>query len=48
VITNRFDEERPQSISIFDWNLKPSFTDAAFKFVPPQGATEVEIVPRKS
>jgi hypothetical protein len=48
VITNRADDERPQSISILDWNLKPSFTDAVFKFVPPKGATKVEIVPRKS
>jgi len=48
VITNRSDEERPQSISILDWNLKPSFTDAVFNFVPPKGATKVEIVPRKS
>jgi hypothetical protein len=48
VITNRSDDERPQSISILDWNLKPSFTDAVFRFVPPKGATKVEIVPRKS
>jgi hypothetical protein len=48
VITNRSDEERPQSISILDWNLKPSFTDSVFKFVPPAGATKVEIVPRKT
>jgi hypothetical protein len=48
VIINRSDDERPQSISILDWNLKPSFTDAVFKFVPPKGATKVEIVPRKS
>ena len=48
VITNRSDDERPQSISVIDWNLKPSFTDAVFKFVPPKGATKVEIIPRKS
>jgi hypothetical protein len=48
VITNRADDERPQSISILDWNLKPPFTDAVFKFVQPKGATKVEIVPRKS
>jgi hypothetical protein len=48
VITNRSDDERPQSISILHWNLKPSFTDAMFTFVPPAGATKVEIVPRKT
>lgn len=48
VIINRSDDERPQSISILDWNLKPSITDAVFKFVPPKDATRVEIVPRKS
>jgi hypothetical protein len=48
VITNRADDARPQSVSVLDWNLKPSFTDAVFKFTPPKGATKVEIVPRKA
>jgi hypothetical protein len=48
VITNRADEARPQSVSLIDWNLTPTFKDAIFKFVPPQGSTKVEIVPRKS
>jgi hypothetical protein len=48
VITNRADEARPQSISLLDWNLKPSFTDAVFRFTPPKGASKVEIVPRKA
>jgi len=48
VITNRADEARPQSVSLLDWNLKPTFTDAAFKFTPPKGAKKVEIVPRKT
>jgi len=48
VITNRADEARPQSVSLLDWNLKPSFTDAAFRFAPPKGATKVEIVARKT
>jgi hypothetical protein len=26
VITNRADEARPQSVSLIDWNLKPTFT----------------------
>ena len=43
VITNRDDEARPQSVSLLDWNLKPTFTDAVFKFTPPKGATEVEL-----
>jgi hypothetical protein len=48
VITNRADEARPQSVSVLDWNLKPSFKDAVFKFTPPKGATKVEIIPRKT
>jgi hypothetical protein len=48
VVTNRADEARPQSVSLIEWNLKPSFKDSVFKFVPPKGATKVEIVPRKT
>jgi hypothetical protein len=48
VITNRADEARPQSVSLIDWNLKPTFTAATFKFTPPKSATAVEIVPRKT
>ena len=48
VITNRGDEARPQSVSLIDWNLKPTFKDAVFKFTPPKGATKIELVPRKT
>jgi hypothetical protein len=48
VVTNRADEARPQSVSLIEWNLKPSFKDSVFKFTPPKGATKVEIVPRKT
>jgi hypothetical protein len=48
VITNRADEARPQSVSLIDWNLKPTFKDSVFKFTPPKGATRIEIVPRKT
>jgi len=48
VITNRADDARPQSVSLIDWNLKSTFKDSIFKFVPPQGSTKVEIVPRKT
>ena len=48
VITNRADEARPQSVSMIDWNLKPTFKDTVFKFTPPKGATKIEIVPRKT
>ena len=43
VITNRSDEARPQSVSTIDWNLKPTFKNAIFKFMPPKGATAVEL-----
>lgn len=48
VITNRADEARPQSVSLIQWNLKPTFKDSVFKFTPPSGATKVAIVPRKT
>jgi hypothetical protein len=48
VITSRMDEARPQSVSLIEWNLKPTFKDAVFKFTPPKGATKIEIVPRKT
>jgi hypothetical protein len=46
VITNRADEARPQSVSLISWNLKPTFSDAVFKFTPPKGSTKIELVAR--
>ena len=43
VITNRSDEARPQSVSLMDWNLNPTFKDSVFKFTPPKGSTAVEL-----
>lgn len=48
VITSRADEARPQSVSLLEWNLKPDFTDAVFRFTPPAGAKAIEILPRKT
>jgi hypothetical protein len=48
VITNRADEARPQSVSMIDWDLKPTFKDAVFTFVPPKDAKKIEIVPVKA
>jgi hypothetical protein len=48
VISNRADEERPQSVHLIDWNLKPAFKDAVFKFTPPKGATKIAIVESKT
>jgi hypothetical protein len=48
VITNRTDEARPQSMSLIEWNVKPAFKDAVFKFVAPKGATKIDIVPVKT
>ncbi len=48
VITNRADEARPQSVSLIDWNLKPTFKDTVFRFTPPKGATAIELVPQKT
>lgn len=48
VITDRSDEARPQSVKYMTWNLKPSFRDSAFRFVPPKGAAKVAMQPRKA
>lgn len=48
VITSRADDARPQSVSLIDWNLKPAFNDAMFRFTPPAGAKAIEILPRKA
>ncbi len=48
VITNRADEARPQSVTLISWTLKPTFKDSVFKFMPPKGATKIEIVPLKT
>ena len=48
VITNRADEARPQSVTLMEWNLKPAFNEASFKFTPPKGASKIEMVPVKT
>jgi len=48
VITNRTDEARPQSITLYKWNLNPKFGNATFAFTPPPGAKSAEFVPLKS
>ena len=48
VITNRADEARPQSVSLIEWNLKPTFKDSSFTFSPPKGARKVDIVQAKT
>ncbi len=45
-ITNRGDDARPQSVSLIEWNVKPTFSNSVFKFVPPSGAKKIEILPR--
>ncbi len=47
VVINRADDARPQSVSLIDWNLKPTFKDSNFAFTSPKGATKVEIIPVK-
>jgi hypothetical protein len=48
VITNRADEARPQSVTLYKWNLNPKFGNSVFAFKPPQGARQAEFVPLKS
>ena len=48
VITNRADEARPQSVTLLDWHLQPTFKASVFTFTPPKGATKVDMVPLKT
>lgn len=44
VITTTTDPARPRFTSVMDWNLAPSFNDAAFAFVPPKDAKRIVLV----
>ena len=39
-IGNRDDEARPQSVFLFDWKLKPAFTDAVYREFGAQNRVE--------
>ncbi len=41
VITTKTDDARPQHTAEYQWDLAPSFNDAAFTFDPPKGALRV-------
>jgi hypothetical protein len=41
VLTTVTDEARPQSSTVYTWNLAPSFNDAAFVFDPPADAQKI-------
>jgi hypothetical protein len=42
VLTTLTDEARPQSSTVYSWNLAPSFNDAAFTFDPPSDARKIK------
>ena len=42
VITTMDEEERPQYVSIMNWNLSPRINSKAFTFVPPKDAHKIE------
>jgi len=44
VLTTLTDDARPQHTSVYSWNLAPSFNDAAFAFVAPDGAKKIALV----
>lgn len=48
VITNRSDDARPQSVTLYKWNLNPRFGDSVFAFTPPRDARQAEFVPLKA
>ncbi len=41
VITTTDDEARPQYSAVYDWDLAPSFNEAAFTFIQPEGAQKI-------
>ena len=41
ILTTLTDDARPQYSSILDWNLAPSFNEAAFEFDPPPDAHKI-------
>lgn len=48
IITYKNLPESPQYTAYFsDWNFSPSLSDDLFRFVPPQGASEIEFLPRQ-
>jgi len=44
VISTTTDPARPRFTSVMNWNLAPSFNDAAFEFVPPRDAKRITLV----
>lgn len=48
VITDLTDDARPQSVTHFSWNLRPTFNNSAFTYVPRSGAKAVDMVPLKN
>lgn len=47
VITNRADEARPQSVTVYKWKPNAKFGNNVFAFKPPQDAKVAEFVPVK-
>jgi hypothetical protein len=43
VLTTLTDEARPQHTAVYEWNLAPSYNDAAFVFEPPADAKKISI-----
>ena len=43
VLTTMTDEARPRHAVVYDWNLAPSFNDAAFVFIAPDGVQHIPI-----
>ena len=44
VITTTSDDARPDYSAVMNWNLAPSYNDAAFTFDPPAGAKKIVLV----
>jgi hypothetical protein len=43
VLTTTTDEARPQHMSVYDWDLAPSYDESSFVFTPPSEAKKISI-----
>jgi len=43
VLTTTDDDAKPQHEAVYQWNLAPSFNDAAFVFTPPKDAQKINL-----
>jgi len=46
-LVSKWEGGAPRFVAFLSWDANPKFTSDTFKFVPPEGATEIEFVPER-